>query len=358
MAKRYSKLNLRGLLFLTLIAIVAFASFSACKKRNQTPSNYSYEVDAPTGPVDENGDIIIITNWITNNIVATNTEYEFITNDIAVWGEIFVTNYVTNIIKGETVIKTNYVYVTNTFTETTNIINVVPDTNNYVSKWHSSTMYRVYAPFAGVGAEGDWKYTNLSYLDTKGLSEWWKRVIHRYAFEGGNEFYISNPYDYNGSSYFYFDNNMNIRWSKRPNDIAKKFVQGLIVQYRGGAYEGAYAIAGLYQLNNSSATMRGWGNDGVNLLQGYYVRKNRSASEYDIVVLNTGHVIDGRHYGFQIYDTSISTAYGWKNPFKEQRPEYYMSKITLVLDLWKNLRPYPIEQQNMQFKYGKVYRPN
>ncbi len=356
MSKRYSKLNLRALLFL-LVAIIVVASFAACKKRNQTPSNYSYEVDAPTGPVDQNGNVIKITNYVTNNFIVTNKEYIFVTNEIPMWGTIYVTNYVTNVVGGEIIIKTNYVYVDKVQTITNYVTNIVPDLENTVSKWHSSFMYKVYAPFAGIGAEGDWKYTNLSYMDTEALSEWWKRVIHRYAFEGGNEFYINNPDDFNGTSYFYFDDNMNIRWSRRPFDIVKKFVQGLIVQYRGGSSEGAYAIAGLYQLNNSSATMRGWGNDGVNKMQGYYVRKDRNVGEYDIVVLNTGHVIDGRHYGFQIYNTSFNYAYG-TNPFKEQKPEYYMSKITLVLDLWKNIRPYPIEQQNMQFKYGKVYRPN
>ncbi len=357
MQKRYSKLSLRTLLFL-LIAIVLVVSFTACKKRSQMPMA-SYEVDAPTGPVDENGNIIIITNYVTNELTVTNKIPTYITNEIVLPDkEIYITNYHTNTIKGETIIKTNYVYIDKEEIVTNYVTNVVPDLDNTVSKWHSSFMYKVYAPFAGVGAEGDYKYTNLSYLDTKSLSEWWGRVVHRAGMRDGTEFYINNPDDFGGTSYFYFDDNLNIRWSKRPFDIAKKFVQGLIVQYRGGSVNGTYAIAGLYQLVRSTREMNGWANNGVNKLQGYFIRTTRVASEYDIIVMNTGHVIDGKHYGFQIYDTSISTAYGWKNPFKEQRPEYYMSKVTLVLDLWKNYRPYAIEMQNMQFRYGKIYRPN
>lgn len=354
MIKRYSKLNLRALLFL-LVAIVMVVGFVACK-RTQQPSNYSYEVDAPTGVVDSEGNVVEINKYITNNVFVTNTEYIYSTNTVYLPGkEIYVTNYKTNTIKGEVI--TNYVYVDKVQIKTNYVTNVVPDVENTVSKWHSSFMYRVYAPFAGVGAEGDWKYTNLSYLDTKALSKWWEAVIHEHAYAGGRELYIPNPHGGSYGGYFYFDNSMNIRWSKRPQEILKKFVQGLIVQYKGGSAEGTYAIAGLYQLNKSSAEIRGWGNDGVNAVQGYYVRQDRNVGEYDIIVMNTGHVYNGG-YGFQIYDTSISTAYGWKNPFKEQRPEYYMSKVTLVLDLWKNYRPYPIEQQNLQFKDGWISRPN
>lgn len=351
MAKRYSKLNLRALLFL-LVAIVMVVGFVACK-RTQEPSNYSYEVDAPTGVIDSEGNVVEINKYITNYVFVTNKEYIFDTNDTYQPNKIiYVTNYQTNFSKGEVI--TNYIYVDKVQIKTNYVTNVVPDVENTVSKWHSSFMYKVYAPFAGVGAEGDWKYTNLSYLDTKALSKWWEAVIHRHAFAGGNEFYIPNPYGAGG--YFYFDNSMNIRWNKRPQDILKKFVQGLIVQYRGGSAEGTYAIAGLYQLNKSSAEVSAWGNDGANLMQGYYVSKNRNVGEYDIIVMNTGHVYNGG-YGFQIYNSSYNYAYG-TNPYFEQRPEYYMSKITLVLDLWKNYRPYPIEQQNLQFQYGWISRPN
>lgn len=349
MTKRYSKLNLRALLFL-LVTIVVVASFTACQERNQMPMA-SYEVDAPTGPVDENGNVIVITNWVTNNLVVTNKIPEYSTNATYIPGQtIYITNYVTNEIKGETVIKTNYVYITNTIEKVTNIINVVPDTNNYVSKWHPSTMYKVYAPFAGIGPEGDYKYTNLSYLDTKSLNYWWRAVVHRYGFKDGTEMSIKNR---NTGTHFYFDDNLDIRWSGKPSLEIKAFVQGVIVQYRGGSANGTWAIAGLYKVIHESKYLSQLWDDGVNCMQGYYIRYgDRRPGELDIVVMNTGHVVDGKNYGFQIYYSSYNFPAG-TNPYFEQRPEYYMSKITLVLDLWKNYRPYPIEMQNLPFQIRK-----
>lgn len=349
MTKQYSKLNFKALL-LVLIAIVMVAGFTSCKKRNQLPmGDFNMEVDAPTGILDENGNVITNTQYVTNIITVTNESIKFVTNEVYIPGKEI---YITNIIKGETIIKTNYVYVDKVYTNTIKVTNTVVDTNNMVSKWHNSFMYKVYAPFAGIGPEGDYKYTNLSYLDTKTLTEMWKRVIQR-AAHSGEQFIIR---DRTSGRYFYFDKNMDMRFSMRPDKVFKYFVQGIIVQYKSGnGTQGAYAIAGLYKLAHSSATLRSWNDDGVNIAQGYYFRQDRNAGEYDIVVLNPGHVVNGSEYGFQMYHSSYNYTAG-TNPYFEQRPEYYMSKITHVTDAWKNWKPN--ELYDMPFKVLKGSLPN
>ena len=165
MIKRYSKLNFKALL-LVLIAITMVAGFVSCKKRNQLPvSDFNIEVDAPTGPIDADGNVFVVTNYITNYV--TNTTYKriIITNRTYFPDKIiYMTNtiYETNSNLGKIDVITEFLYVdkiiTNTIVETV----LVADTNNYISRWHNSFMYKVYAPWAGIGAEGDYKYTNLS----------------------------------------------------------------------------------------------------------------------------------------------------------------------------------------------------
>ena len=223
------------------------------------------------------------------------------------------------------------------------VTNVVPDTNNYVSRQHKSFLYRIYTPFSGNN------YTTVSYVDTPALNELWKRVIKRNG-HSGEQFIVRNR---TSGRYYYFDDNMDMRFSMRPNNIFKYFVQGIIIQYKcGDNTKGAYAIAGLYKLAHDSASMRGWNDDGVNIAQGYLFRQDRNAGEYDIIVLNPGHVVNGSEYGFEIYNSAYNYIYG-TNPYLEQRPEYIMSKITHVTEAWKNYRPH--EKYDLTFKVLKGY---
>ena len=350
MIKRYSKLNFRALL-LVLIAIVMVAGFVSCKKRNQLPvSDFNIEVDAPTGPIDDDGNVFVVTNYITNYV--TNTTYKriIITNRTDFPDKIiYMTNtiYETNSNLGKIDVITEFLYVdkiiTNTIVETV----LVADTNNYISRWHNSFMYKVYAPWAGIGAEGDYKYTNLSYLDIKTLSEIWGRVV-KMKSHAGQELTIRNR---TTGTYFYFDDDLNVRWSKRPNEILKEFVQGLIIQHRcGNDTKGAYAIAGLYRLTKDTSELRTWNDTGINILQGELFRWTRYKGEVEILVVNPGHVIDGKEYGFEIYnyyDPYHGMNSGNTRMYFEERPESYMGKLT-VIEAWKNWRPYELHDLTFQ----------
>ena len=346
MSKRYSKLNFKALL-LVLIAIVMVAGFVSCKKRNQLPMGDFSVIDSPTGLIDDDGNVFVITNYVTNYVTNTTYKRVIITNRTYFPDKvIYMTNTitVTNSNLGKIDVITEFLYVDKIITNEVVHTNVVADTKNYISKWHNSLLYKVYAPWAGIGAEGDYKYTNLSYLDTKTLTEMWGRVV-KMKSHAGQELTIRNR---KTGTYFYFDDNLNIRWTKRPNEILKKFVQGLIIQYKcGSGTKGHWAIAGLYQLTKGTAELRKWNDTGVNILQGELFRWTRSAGEYDIIVLNPGHVIDGKEYGFEIYNTTYNYAYG-SNPYFEERPENYMSKINNVTEAWKNWKPAELHDLTFQ----------
>lgn len=347
MEKRYSKLNFRALL-LVLIAIVTVAGFVSCKKRNQLPMG-DFSVDAPTGLIDDDGNVFVITNYVTNYVTNTTYKRVIITNRTYFPDKII---YMTNTITvtndfGKIDVITEYVYVDKIITNTIVQTNAVPDLKNYISKWHNSFLYKVYAPWAGIGAEGDYKYTNLSYLDTKTLSEIWGRVV-KMKSHAGKELTIRNR---GTGTYFYFDDNLNVRWSKRPNEILKEFVQGLIIQHRcGNDTKGAYAIAGLYRLTKNTSELRTWNDTGVNILQGELFRWTRYKGEVEILVVNPGHVIDGKEYGFEIYnyyDPYHGMNSGNTRMYFEERPESYMGKLT-VIEAWKNWRPYELHDLTFQ----------
>ena len=348
MSKRYSKLNFKALL-LVLIAIVMVAGFVSCKKRNQLPMG-DFSVDAPTGLIDDDGNVFVITNYITNYVTNTTYKRVIITNRTYFPDKIiYMTNTitVTNSNLGKIDVITEFLYVDKIITNTVVQTNVVPDLKNYISRWHNSLMYKVYAPWAGIGAEGDYKYTNLSYLDTKTLSEIWGRVV-KMKSHAGKELTIRNR---TTGTYFYFDDNLNVRWSKRPNEILKEFVQGLIIQHRcGNDTKGAYAIAGLYRLTKNTSELRTWNDTGVNILQGELFRWTRYKGEVEILVVNPGHVINGSEYGFEIYnyyDPYHGMNSGNTRMYFEERPESYMGKLT-VIEAWKNWRPYELHDLTFQ----------
>ena len=351
MAKRYSKLNFRALL-LVLIAIVMVAGFVSCKKRNQLPvSDFNMEVDAPTGPIDADGNVFTVTNYITNYV--TNNKYirVIITNRTYFPDKIiYMTNTITKTNLGRLETVTEYLYIDKIITNTIVHTNITPDLTGYISKFHNSMLYKVYAPWAGIGVEGDYKYTNLSYLDTKTLSEMWRRVVKMQA-HNGQELVIRNR---GTGTYFYFDDNLGVRWSKRPNEVLKEFVQGLIIQHRcGNDTKGAYAIAGLYRLTKDTSELRTWNDTGVNILQGELFRWTRYKGEVEILVVNPGHIVNGNEYGFEVYnyyDPYHGMNSGNTRMYIEERPESYMGKHT-VIEAWKNWRPY--ELHDMSFKIMK-----
>ena len=348
MTKRCLKLNFKALL-LILIAIAIVAGVVSCKKRSQLPVNdFSVEIDEDTGLIGDDGNVITtITNYITNYITNTKFTTIFITN------REYHTNWIiykTNIIQEKDTVKTEYVYIDKVITNKIEVItNVTPDPKYYVSRFHNSMMYKVYAPFSGIGAEGEWKYTNVSYLDTDTLSALWKNMMKMKSYSGSRqELVIRNR---GTGTYFYFDDNVNIRWSKRPDVVLKEFVQGIIIRHIcGNDTKGHYAIAGLYKLTIHSLELRKWNDTGVNILQGELFVRTRMPGEYDVIVLNPGHVVNGSEYGFEIYNSTHNgfRYIGQGNGYYEERPEIIMSKINYVTEAWKNWRPW--ELHDMSFK--------
>ena len=354
MTKRF---NLKSLFLFLTIGIMAIG-LSACMNKGMTFSSNELEVNASeTGALDPSGNFITNTVYVTNVMQVTNERVDYITNRVIIPGkEIEQIIYVTNKVNGKDVIYTNYVYIENISYVTEYVTNVVADTDGYVSKYHKSFMYRVYAPFSGIGAEGEWKYTNVSYLDTPTLSALWKKIV-KMESHSGKEFIIRNRQRKDNGWFFFFDKNANLYWNKYPNKVLKEFVQGVIIQHRcGNDTKGAYAIAGLYKLTTHSLELSKWGDDGVNLFQGYNFVRTRMPGEYDIVVLNPGHVVNGSEYGFEIYNSTINgfRYIGQGNGYYEQRPETIMSKITHVSELWKNWRPWELWDLAFQINSSSI----
>ena len=353
MTKKYRIFNWKTLFLFLMIGIIT-VGFTACMKQQKStfPMDEENEFNvraSQTGPLDPSGSLLTNIVWVTNVIHVTNERVDYITNRVIIPGkEVYITNYVTN--NGK--VTTNYVYVDKISYVTEYVTNVVADTNSYVSRWHKSFMYRVYAPFAGIGAEGEWKYTNVSYLDTPTLSALWKKIM-KMESHSGRQFTLRNR---TTGTYFFFDSNGDLKWSRKPNTVIKQFVQGVIIQHKcGNDTKGAYAIAGLYKLNKPSDELRTWNDTGVNIVQGELFRRSRVPGEYDIIVMNPGHVINGSEYGFEVYHTTYNFPAG-TNPFFEERPEYIMSKITHVVEAWKNYRPW--ELHDVTFQQTSTPLPN
>lgn len=107
----------------------------------------------------------------------------------------------------------------------------------------------------------------VSYQDTETLDQLWKDLIDRtdkFPRDGNRRAYLktANTWDGEKGGNFYFDNEYNIRWDKKPEWIMKIFRGGCIVEYLpgltgndtpdghnpkgGGDYNGRWTLAGLY----------------------------------------------------------------------------------------------------------------
>ena len=107
----------------------------------------------------------------------------------------------------------------------------------------------------------------VSYQDTETLDQLWKDMIDRtdkFPRDGNRRAYLktANTWDGEKGGNFYFDNEYNIRWDKKPEWIMKIFRGGCIVEYLpgltgndtpdghnpkgGGDYNGRWTLAGLY----------------------------------------------------------------------------------------------------------------
>ena len=123
----------------------------------------------------------------------------------------------------------------------------------------ADTYYKIMVPFS--------RDVRVSYQDTEKLDQLWKDVVDRtdkFPRDGNRRLYIktANTWDGEKGGNFYFDNDYNIRWDKKPEWIMKIFRGGAIIKYLagltgndtpdghnskgGGDYNGHWALGGIY----------------------------------------------------------------------------------------------------------------
>ena len=165
--------------------------------------------------------------------------------------------------------------------------------------------FRVYLPWAGVNdGSGNWEYTWVNSTNTNRINQLWRQFINRVAYKD-EPFYIRNHRNRNsqarfkdGNDYYLFDsNNLDIWYAGMKDSPLKKFVAGVIIQYRGGSYNGVYTIGGLYRTYAKTNPSGNWGNDGVNMFMGIDIKPMRKPQlngfkgDLEVIVVNLGKVI-------------------------------------------------------------------
>ncbi|WP_432632309.1 hypothetical protein [Brachyspira sp.] len=161
--------------------------------------------------------------------------------------------------------------------------------------------FRVYLPWAGVNdGSGNWEYTWVNSTNTNRINQLWRKFIKR-EYYANEPFYIRNHKNQNsqgrfkdGNDYFYFDDNLDIRYAGMKETILKKYVAGVIIQYYGGSYNGVYTIGGLYRTYAKKNNSGNWGNDGVNMFMGIDIEPMRKPTlngfkgDLEVIVVNLG----------------------------------------------------------------------
>ena len=122
--------------------------------------------------------------------------------------------------------------------------------------FYGASYRSVYLPL-NMGQSGKW--IGVSYNDTDRLTRMWKAMIDKGIRDGKRRLYIKT-----GDGDLFFDANYNVRWSKKPDVIMKRFQGGAMVQLREGygnneqsareydyKFSGSYAIGGLYTFADS-----------------------------------------------------------------------------------------------------------
>lgn len=204
---------------------------------------------------------------------------------------------------------------------------IVPGANFYRSSYRT-----VYAPFTGSK-----NYYSVSYNDTNTLTKLWKAIVGRKQFSDGTRMYIKTR-----DGDLLFDEDYNVRWSKRPSVVLKWFKGGAIMQIKkgfegantpknhdaqGGRMVGEYAIMGLYTYAYDLNTVKGWGSyasDVLNEFFGYYNGNTwfQYAGRMELLCLNTGlslNVDTGTYYPYvNHHGYGLQMYYDW-NGYMDDR---------------------------------------
>lgn len=225
-----------------------------------------------------------------------------------------------------------------------------------------NTYRELYVPYVGAKNARGWNYTNVSYQDKETLTALWRDMIMRKGEkdggENGKKFYLKSP-----DGDFFFDENLHIRWSKKPAQILKRFIGGVMFNYQGtkvddkttGTRNGERTIGGLYTyaLHIKDLQSHGVNNTTTRIMFGVKVHRNwelnGAGGRMEVLVLNTGIPINERGYhhwkawgygdwgaqsyfqddnnGFQDGNYHLSNILG-------RDPNYYMPNMTSVNNLW------------------------
>ena len=196
--------------------------------------------------------------------------------------------------------------------------------------------FRVYLPWAGVNdGNGNWEYTWVNSTNTNRINQLWKQFIKRVAY-ANEPFYIRNHKNQNsqgrfkdGNDYFYFDDNLDIRYAGMKETLLKKYVAGVIIQYYGGSYNGVYTIGGLYRTYAKKNTSGNWGNDGVNMFMGIDINPMRKPTldghkgDLEVIVVNLGKIrVEGGYGANPKPEYNIDIYYSDQQHDKSGKPVY------------------------------------
>ena len=160
----------------------------------------------------------------------------------------------------------------------------------------TDTYYKIYAPWVKWDesqAPNGWR-TNVSYQDTNTLTQIWKQQIAGGKYNDDRRWFIrdanNNLNDHRLGSYYYFDKDFNIVYYREGKGslTVRKFLSGIIVRYKGGRYNGTYAIGGVYETLLTKNEITGNNFDQLNIFMGHEdMRADKGALE--ILTMNTGY---------------------------------------------------------------------
>ena len=236
--------------------------------------------------------------------------------------------------------------------------------------FYGASYRSVYVPL-NMGQNGKW--IGVSYNDTDRLTRLWKAMIDKGIRDGKRRLYIKTR-----DGDLFFDANYNVRWSKKPDVIMKRFQGGAMVKSAEGygnneqaareydyKFSGSYAIAGLYTFADSLYEVnRKYGSESLNYFfnwryktSGYGYQLAPEHQQYvaqsaggamELLVLHPGYPVDlgtgkyfvgrtgtpadwsGTAYAVQTYKEKNQTDIGYRDGnhhlynIKGNTPERYM----------------------------------
>ena len=208
--------------------------------------------------------------------------------------------------------------------------NSTTDDNKPFQDDNPNNYYKVRAPFA-VGGDG---YTNVSYKDTNKLKQLWLEQISRKAANDGKVFAIKNEAnnrgidnfqnrhthgEYSAQDYYYFNENGDMVY-KEDNQIIKKFMGAVIIEYRDISISGGNINMMGYNDNRSAIINISWSKRGEYTVGGIYA--NTLTTEQAREKYDGDNPFRRGVFGFVTYRHNVQTYHGgfsYKNNLFERQ---------------------------------------